>query len=300
MRTNDQEGIITLSKRRYDAQAGFSKIADAKESQEILEGTVTAVVKGGVTVICEGIRVFVPASHATLSRNESLEDLVGTQVKFRVIDIRRGRSVVGSIRSVLKEQKKAEQEAFWSSVEVGATYTGTVKSLTSYGAFVDLGGVDGMIHITELSWTRIKHPSEVVKEGDVVEVYVKDIDTEKHKISLGFKKAEDNPWEVIKTKYSVGDVVSVKIVSFATYGAFANVMPGIDGLIHISQIADRRIEKPQDVLKAGDVVDAKITDINYETKRVSLSIRALIEKEEVVEEVEDAATEDEIVATTEE
>ncbi len=296
MKTNDLEGIITLSKRRYDARAGFNKIVEAQENNEILEGKVTAVVKGGVTVACNGVRVFVPASHATLTRNESLEDLVGATVPFRVIDIRRGRSVVGSIRSVLKEQKKAAEEELWNTIEVGKVYQGTVKSLTSYGAFVDIGGVDGMIHITELSWVRIKHPSEVVNVGDVVEVYVKDMDKEKRRISLGFKKAEDNPWEILKTKYKVGDVVNVKVVNFAPYGAFANVIPGIDGLIHISQIADKHIEKPQDVLKVGDMVDAKITEINYETKRVSLSIRALLDP--VLDE-EPVVQQDEIVASTE-
>ena len=291
MKTNDVEGIITLSKRRYDAAAGMKEIMNAKDTEEILTGTVTAVVKGGLTVISNGVRVFVPASHATLTRKESLDDMVGNEVQFRVIDIRRGRSVVGSIRSVLREQIAAEQEKIWSTIEVGAKYTGVVKSLTSYGAFVDIGGVDGMIHITELSWSKIKHPSEVVNEGDTVEVYVKDIDTEKKKISLGFKRAEDNPWEILKTKYNEGDVAEVKIVSMTTYGAFANLIPGIDGLIHISQIADRRIEKPQDVLKIGDVVTVKITKIDFEAKRVSLSIRALIESETVAEEAPSAEEE---------
>lgn len=287
MKTNDVEGIITLSKRRYDAAAGFNKIVEAKENDAILDGTVTAVVKGGITLVSNGVRVFVPASHATLSRNDSLEALVGKEVQFRVLDIRRGRSVVGSIRSVLREKQKADQEKIWSTIAVGNKYTGVVKSLTSYGAFVDIGGVDGMVHITELSWTRIKHPSEVVKVGDTVEVYVKDLDMEKKKISLGFKRAEDNPWEILKTRYQEGDVAEVKVVSLTSYGAFANIIPGIDGLIHISQIADRRIEKPQDVLKVGDVVRAKITKIDYEAKRVSLSIRALIETEKI--EVEPAA-----------
>ncbi|MBQ2677129.1 MAG: bifunctional 4-hydroxy-3-methylbut-2-enyl diphosphate reductase/30S ribosomal protein S1 [Clostridia bacterium] len=299
MKTNDQEGIITLSKRRFDAAAGFNKIADAKETQEILEGTVTAVVKGGVTMVSNGVRVFVPASQATTSRSTELETLVGNTYPFRVIDIRRGRSVVGSIRSVLREQKKAAEEAIWSKIAVGETYEGTVKSLTSYGAFVDIGGVDGMIHITELAWTRIKHPSEVVNVGDVVSVYVKDVDTEKRKISLGYKKTEDNPWEILKTKFAAGDVADVKIVSLTTYGAFANLIDGIDGLIHISQIADRRIEKPQDVLKVGDVVKAKITEIDFDAKRVSLSIRALIEPEVKEEEVAPVVEDNAVMYSTE-
>ncbi len=287
MKTNDQEGIVTLSKKRFDSYAGIAKMEEAKENDEILEGKVTAVVKGGVTVVSNGVRVFVPASHATLRRGEDLNLLVGTDVKFKIIDIRRGRNVVGSIRVVLRDEQKKVQEELWEKLAVGDTYEGVVKSLTSYGAFVDIGGVDGMIHITELAWTRIKHPSEVVNVGDTVTVYIKDLDKENKKISLGFKKAEDNPWEIIKTKYQVGDTATVKIVSFASYGAFANVIPGIDGLIHISQIANKRIEKPQDVLKVGDEVEAKIISIDYDAKRVSLSIRALLPEEEVAPETEE-------------
>lgn len=290
MRTNDQEGIITLSKKRYDAYAGMAAMEEAKEKDEILEGKVTGVVKGGVTVVSNGIRVFIPASHATLRKGEDLEQLVGTTVSFKIIDIRRGRNVVGSIRVVLREEQKKAREALWEKLAVGDTYEGVVKSLTSYGAFVDIGGVDGMIHITELAWTKIKHPSEVVNVGDTVTVYIKDLDKENKKISLGFKKAEDNPWEIIKTKYKEGDTAKVKIVSFASYGAFANVIPGIDGLIHISQIANKRIEKPQDVLSIGDEVEAKIISIDYDAKRVSLSIRALLPEEAPVEETAEPET----------
>lgn len=288
MKTNDQEGIVTLSKKRFDSYAGIAKMEEAKENDEILEGTVNAVVKGGVTVVSNGVRVFIPASHATLRKDEDLNLLVGTTVSFKIIDIRRGRNVVGSIRVVLRDELKKQREELWEKIAVGDTYEGVVKSLTSYGAFVDIGGVDGMIHITELAWTRIKHPSEVVNVGDTVTVYIKDLDKENKKISLGFKKAEDNPWEILKSKYSDGDTAKVKIVSFASYGAFANVIPGIDGLIHISQIDNKRIEKPQDVLKVGDEVEAKIIGIDYDAKRVSLSIRALL-PEEVVEEVAEKA-----------
>ena len=283
MRTNDQEGTITLSKRRYDSIAGFDKVIAAKEAEEIIEGKITQVVKGGVVATYEGMRVFIPASRATLTRGESLEDLKDTVAKFRIIEIGRGRRIIGSIRSVLLEQKKELEAKFWESVEEGKTYMGVVKSLTNYGAFVDLGGVDGMVHISELSWSRIKHPSEVVNVGDTVEVFVKAVDLENKKISLGFKKAEDNPWVILENNYKVGDTVKVKIVNLASYGAFASVIPGIDGLIHISQIANRRIEKPADVLTVGEEVEAQIVEIDYEAKRVSLSIRALL-PEEVVEE----------------
>ena len=287
MRTNDQEGTVMLSKKRYDAIAGWDKVIAAKESGNVVTGTVSDVVKGGIVVFYEGTRVFIPASQATLSRNDSLEELKGTELSFRIIEIGQRRRVIGSAKAILREQRNEQQAEFWNSVAVGDRFTGTVKSITGYGAFVDLGAVDGMVHISELSWERIKHPSEVVKVGDTIEVYVKAIDSEKHKISLGYKKADENPWEIFKAKYAVGDVVNVKVVSMTAYGAFAKIIPGIDGLIHISQIADRRIEKPADELKIGQEVDAKIVDVDFDKKRVSLSIRALIEKEAPAETVEE-------------
>lgn len=278
MKTNDQEGTIMLSKKRIDAIKGWEDIAAAMDAEEILTGKVTEVVKGGVIVLYNGIRVFIPASQAVANRGDDLEALKGQDVQFRIIEVnRQRRRAVGSIRSVLREQRKAAQAKFWESVEEGQEFTGTVKSLTNFGAFVDLGGVDGMIHISELSWNRIKHPSEVVSVGDTVQVYVKSLDRENGKISLGYKKKEDNPWEILKNEYPVGTVCDATVVGMTTFGAFAKILPGIDGLIHISQIADRRIEKPQDVLKVGDVVKVKITDIDFDKKRVSLSIRALLE-----------------------
>ena len=283
MRTNDQEGTIMLSKKRLDAAKGWETVAAAEESQEILTGVVTEVIKGGVIAVTNGVRVFIPASQATASRSDSLEDLLKKEVKFRIIEVNRGRRrAVGSIRSVLKDERKVQAEKFWETAEEGKEYTGVVKSLTTYGAFVDLGGIDGMIHISELSWGRIKNPAEVLSVGDTVRVYIKGLDQEKGKISLGYKRAEDNPWEILKRDYPVGTVADVTIAGMTAFGAFARIIPGIDGLIHISQIADHRIEKPQDVLKVNDVVKAKITEIDFDKKRVSLSIRALLEPEEEV------------------
>ena len=283
MKTNDQEGTIMLSKRRVDAQKGWEELQEKVDSQEILTSKVTEAVKGGVIVIYNGVRVFIPASQATASRDEKLEDLVGQEVNFRLIEVsQRGRykRAIGSIRSVLKEQRAAQREEFWKNCEIGKRYTGVVKSLTSYGAFVDLGGVFGMIHISELSWTHIKHPSEVVNVGDTVEVYVKDINEETKKISLGFKNADDNPWAILKRDYPEGTVCKATIVGLTDFGAFANIIPGIDGLIHISQIANRRIDKPSDVLSVGETVDVKITLIDFDKKRVSLSMRALLPEDE--------------------
>ena len=294
MKINDQEGTAMLSKRRYDAIAGWDNIVAAKDSGEIVTGFVKEIIKGGVVAYSNNVRVFIPASQATASRNDSLEDLKGKEVSFRIIEIGRGRRAVGSIRSVLREQKKAAEDKIWESIAVGDRFTGTVKSLTSYGAFVDIGGVDGMVHVSELSWQRIKNPSEVVLVGDTVEVYVKAIDPEKRKISLGYKKDEDNPWVIFQNNYNVDDVVKVTIVSMTTYGAFARIIPGIDGLIHISQIANKHVAKPQDELTVGQEVEVKITAIDFEKKRVSLSIRALLEPE-VKEEEPAADAADEVV-----
>ena len=306
MKTNDAEGTIMLSKRRVDAQKGWEELKELAETNEVLTGKVASVVKGGVIVVYNDNRVFIPASQATASRDESLEELVGQEVQFRLIEVSqkgRMRRVVGSIRSVLREQRAAQRATFWETCEVGKHYTGVVKSLTSYGAFVDLGGVFGMIHISELSWTHIKNPSEVVAVGDKVEVYVKDINEETKKISLGYKDPDANPWEILRRDYPIDTVVDATIVGLTTFGAFANVIPGIDGLIHISQIANQRIEKPEDVLKVGDKVKAKIIAIDFDKKRVSLSIRALLPVEEPAaaagEEEVVASTEDEVVASTE-
>ncbi len=284
MRTNDQEGTIMLSKKRVDAKKGWDTIVAAGESGEVLEGVVTDVIKGGVLVASHGVKVFVPASHASLARMEDLTPLLRTTVRFKVLEINQARRrAVGSVREIARAERKEKEEAFFAQAEVGQKYTGTVRSLTSYGAFVDLGGVDGMIHVSELSWKRIKHPSEVVNVGDVVEVYIRDLDVEKRKISLGYRRAEDNPFEIFKSKYAVGDVVTAKIVGMTTFGAFAQILPGVDGLIHISQIANRRIEKPQDALKVGEEVQVKITAVDLESKRISLSIRALLEEAPAVE-----------------
>lgn len=288
MRTNDQEGTIMLSKKRLDAIKGWDEIIKANEEDTPVTGFVTDVVKGGVIAVANGVRVFIPASQATATRGEPLENLLKKEVTFKIIEVNKGRRrAVGSIRAILKEERQKLADKFWETAEIGKKYTGTVKSLTSYGAFVDIGGIDGMIHISELSWGRIKHPSEVVKVGDTVEVYIKDLDREKGKISLGYKNTEDNPWEILKRDYPEGTVTEATIVGMTDFGAFANILPGIDGLIHISQISTERIEKPQDVLKIGDKVTVKITKIDFDKKRISLSIRELLEDQKSEEATEE-------------
>ncbi len=276
---NDSEGIVMLSKKKVDALKGFDDIVKAKEEGTVLEGTVTSTVKGGVIVIYNGVRVFIPASQATMRRSDKLEELVKKNVRFKIIEVNEQKGkAVGSVRAVLSAEKDAARAKFWETVQVGDVFKGEVKSLTSYGAFVDLGGIDGMVHISELSWNRIKHPSEVVSVGDVLEVYVKDLDKEAGRISLGYKKDEDNPWVKFESEYSVGDDVKCKIVSITPFGAFARIIPGIDGLIHISQISDKRVTNVKDVLSVGDEVTARITEIDSEKKRISMSIKAILEE----------------------
>ena len=279
VRVNDQEGTVQLSRKKLDGMRVWDELQEAADNKTPVEAKITETNKGGLVANVKGVRVFIPASASGVARGGNLEELKGQTVKVRITEVnreRRGGRVVGSIRAVANEERKAAQEKVWSEIEVGKKYTGVVKSLTSYGAFVDIGGVDGMVHVSELSWRRIKNPAEVVKVGDVIDVYVIALDPEKRKISLGYKTAEMNPWNQFTAKYNVGDVAKVKVVKMMTFGAFAEIVPGVDGLIHISQIADRRIAKPEDVLTVGQEVDAKIIDIDAENKRISLSIRALL------------------------
>ena len=292
MKTNDNEGTMKLSKRLYDRRASWKNIVAAKENDEVLEAVVSEVVRGGVIVYPLGARVFIPASLTGLGKDEDLNQLLKQTVKFRLIDLdEQKKRVVGSVRAVLREERKAATEAFWADIAEGQEFTGTVKSLTNYGAFVDLGGVDGMVHISELSWKRIKHPSEIVNVGDTVKVYIKALDTEKRKISLGYKRVEDNPWEIFKRDYEVGSVVDATVVGLTTFGAFARIIDGVEGLIHISQIANRHIASPKEVLSIGDVVTVKITDVDYDKHRISLSIRVLLEPEVAEEAAEEAVEE---------
>ena len=293
VRVNDIEGTAMLSKKRLDAAKMWTEIEEAVDNGTVLEGVVTEENKGGVVVNVKGVRVFVPASQTDLPREAEMSQLLKKTVRLKITEVNKARKrVVGSIRRVAQAERRERTEAIWNEIEIGKKYHGVVKSLTSYGAFVDIGGIDGMVHVSELSWGRIHQPSEVLSVGDEVDVYVINFDKEKHKISLGYKDPDANPWAMFTSKYQVGSVASVTIVKLMPFGAFAEVLPGVDGLIHISQIANRRIGKPEDVLTVGDVVDAKITAIDEEKHKISLSIRALSEPapamvEEPVEEDDD-------------
>ena len=289
VRVNDQEGTCQLSKKKLDGIKVWDDMAAWCEEKATVEGVVTEENKGGLVASIKGIRVFIPASQSGIAKGGDMTGMVGKTVQLKITEVNRARRrVIGSIRAVSSESRKAAQEKLWNEIEVGAKYHGTVKSLTSYGAFVDIGGVDGMVHVSELSWNRIKNPAEVVSVGDEIDVYVISFDAEKRKISLGYKTNEMNPWNQFMTGYSVGDVVDAKIVKLMTFGAFAEIIPGVDGLIHISQIANKRIGKPEDVLTVGQDVQVKITDVDAEHKRISLSIRALLE-DAPAEEAEEVA-----------
>ena len=280
VRVNDQEGTVQLSKKKLDGLKIWDDMAAFAEEKATIEAVITEENKGGLVATYKGIRIFGPASQSGVAKGGDMAGQVGKTVQLKVTEVNRARRrVIGSIRAVSSESRKAAQEKIWAEIENGKKYHGTVKSLTSYGAFVDIGGVDGMVHVSELSWNHIKTPSEVVKVGDEIDVYVISFDPEKRKISLGYKTAEMNPWNQFMTGYSIGDVVDAKVVKLMTFGAFAEILPGVDGLIHISQIADRRIGKPEDVLSEGQDVKVKITDVDAENKRISLSIRALLEEQ---------------------
>ena len=307
VRVNDVEGTVMLSKKRLDAAKGWNDVEAAAEDGTVLEGVVTEENKGGIVVNVKGVRVFVPASQSGLPREAEMSQLMKQKVRVKITEVNRSRKrVVGSIRAVAQKERRERADAIWNEIEVGKKYHGTVKSMTSYGAFVDIGGIDGMVHVSEISWNRIKNPAEVFSVGDEVDVYVINFDKEKRKISLGYKDPAENPWAKFTAAYEVGATAEVKIVKLMPFGAFAEVMPGVDGLIHISQIANRRIGKPEEVLTVGDVVEAKITAIDNEKQKISLSIRALSEPApaeapaESVEAVEEAVEEEVVYEVSEE
>ena len=303
---SDRDGVAILSKKKVDSVKNIEKMVEYQKNNETVNAKVVEITKGGVVCEVESVRVFVPASMTGVKKDEDMNVLANTTQQIKIVEIKENKKVIGSIRAVIAEQKKAEyeqrqaekeqkrleKEAFFNSLEIGMEFEGPVKNVTNYGAFVDLGGVDGLVHKTELSWNKNVNPASVVKAGDVIKVYIKDIDTENKKISLGYKTEDSKPWNVFKAQYNVGDVVVVKIRNVETYGAFAEIIPGVDGLIHISQIADRKIESVASVLNKGDSVSALIKEIDDEKEKVSLSMRALLDDsaDEVAEEVNEDET----------
>ena len=292
IRVEDGKGIATVSKKRVDADNSWVIVKEAFDNKVDVEGKVISANKGGVVVSYANNSIFVPASQTGIARGGDMSVLVGTVQKVRLIEFNADKKrALGSIKAIKVEEQKAAEEAIWATLEVGNRYTGTVKNLTNYGAFVDIGGVDGMVHNSELSWKRIKHPSQVISVGQQIEVYIKELDTEKKRISLGYKTEDMDAWFKFTQEYKVGDIVPAKIVSLMPFGAFAEVVPDVDGLIHISRISTERINSPADVLKVGDVVDVKIVEIDNENRKLALSIRAILEAAKRAAEAEARAAE---------
>lgn len=293
IRVDDGKGIATVSKKRVDADNNWIVLKEAFEAGTILEGKVVAVNKGGVVVSVNSNSVFVPASQTGIAKGGDLSVLVGTVQKIKLLEFDEAKKrALGSIRVVLNEERRAREDAVWATLEVGQHFKGVVKNLTNYGAFVDIGGVDGMVHNSELSWKRIKHPSQVVSVGQEIDVYIKDLDTEKKRISLGYKTQDMDAWYHFTQQFHEGDIVPAKIVSIMPFGAFAEVYEDVDGLIHISRISSQRINSPADVLSVGQVVDVKITEIDNENRKLALSIRAVTEAAERAAAAEARAAED--------
>jgi 4-hydroxy-3-methylbut-2-enyl diphosphate reductase len=277
IRVSDIDGTATVSKKRADRDKNWHMVTEAKESGESIEGTVSEAVKGGVVIRLYGSRIFIPASQTTVPKDGDLSVLVGKTVKFKVTEIRPGgKGVIGSIRAAVREERKALEEEFWKNIEVGKYYDGTVRGLTEYGAFIDLGGVDGMLHKKEMSWRPIRRPADLLKLGDPIRVFVKSYDPEKRQITLGYRTEEMHPWNKFKAAYQVGDDIDVTVSNIMSYGAFAHITDEIDGLIHYSEIAAEPVENPADVLVPGQQVRVRIIKIDDDQHRVSLSIKALL------------------------
>ena len=276
IRVNDGEGNVLLSKKKVDSLKGYSDIEEAHESKATVKAKVVDVVNGGIIAIANGVRIFVPASQISDRYIKDLKEFIKSDINVRIIEFdRHKRKIVGSAKILLQEEKAIAANEFWGKVEIGSKYTGTVKSLTDFGAFVDIGGVDGLIHISELSWGKVNHPSEVLKIGDQVDVCILNFDHEKGRISLGYKKAQDNPWHNAEEKFAVGSVVKGKVVRLVPFGAFVELEPGVDALVHISQISSVRIAKPGDVLTVGQEIEAKVTELNTQDKKIGLSIKEI-------------------------
>ncbi len=279
---DDGEGNVLLSKKRVDAEKGWEDLEEIQDAGSLVETKVIEAVRGGVVTVTRGIRSFIPASQLSDRYVEDLKDFEGLSFNTKIIEIdRRKNKVILSRKVVLEEENKDKRDELFSKLEKGGRISGEVKRLTNFGAFVDIGGVDGLIHISELSWGRIKHPSEVVNIGDIVESEVLDFDKDKGRVSLGLKQTQEEPWLKAEEKYPIGSVVEGKVVRLVDFGAFVELELGLDGLVHISQISEEHVSKPSDKLEIGQIIKVKVLDLKVEDKRISLSIKAVDEEAEV-------------------
>jgi small subunit ribosomal protein S1 len=269
----DQDGRLILSKKRARFERAWRRIEAAAESGEPVEGTVIEVVKGGL-IIDLGVRGFLPASLVDIRRVQNLDEYLGQKIECKVIELNRSRNnVVLSRRAVLEEERKEARQQILDRLERGQVVEGTISNIVDFGAFVDLDGIDGLIHISELSWGHVNHPSEVLNIGDTVQVKVLDIDRERQRISLGLKQTQEDPWERVVRTYNVGDVLEGKVTKVVSFGAFVEIMEGVEGLVHISELAQHHVENPREVVEPGDEVKVKILEIDEERRRLSLSLK---------------------------
>ena len=292
VKINDGEGNVLLSKKKADSVKAWDTLKDAFKNETILEAKVDEVVKGGVVSYINGIRAFIPASQISASFVKDVKIFLGKTLKVKVIefDAKKNKVVLSAKEVELKERENKKQKVL-ASLKNGEKRSGVVRRLAKFGAFVDLGGVDGLIHNSDLSWERVNNPSDVVKVGDKVEVYVLDFDKDTGKIALSLKNVEEDPWNNVSSKFKVNDVVEGKVVKLLDFGAFVEILGGVEGLVHITEITDENIAKPSDVLKKGDKVKVKILEINEDNKRIALSIKDAENK--VAEEIEKYNDEDE-------
>ena len=276
LKLNDGTGNVLLSYKRVKQRAQKEKIKKIFDEKQVIEAKIEQASEKGLVATVNGARIFIPLSLSGVPRGEETATYVGKKVKFRITEYdSKTNKAIGSIRSVLDEEKKAKQDEFWSTCEVGKEYTGTVASISSYGAFVDLGVVQGLLHVSELSWDRNANVNDILSQGQEIKVSVIELDKENKRIKLGYGDKGPNPWNKAQEKYHVGDVVKVRIAKVMTFGAFAELEPGVEGLIHISQISEKKIAKPEEVLKQNQHVNAKIIGMNIEEQRIELSIREL-------------------------
>lgn len=290
IKVNDGEGNVLLSQRNLQIKKNWDKLVAAYEAGQYIEGVGKEVVKGGLIVNVEGVRTFVPASQLSERYVEKLDQFIGQPIRLKIIEVdRHKKRLVASRKAVIVEEAAAKTAKAWENIEEGKVVKGIVRRLTDFGAFVDLGGVDGLIHVTDLSWARVRHPSDIVKPNQEVEVLILSVDKEKERISLGLKQLAKKPWDLAPEKYPVGSIVEGKVVRIVPFGAFVELEPGLDGLVHISQVSPQRIGKVEEVLSIGDLILVKVLDVNPETKRISLSIREAYDYSSIMDEQDDSA-----------
>ena len=288
LKVNDGEGQVLLTYKRLAADRGNKRIEEAYENREVLTAKVAQVLEGGLSVVVEEVRIFIPASLVSDTYEKDLNKYAGQEIQFVISEYNpKRRRYIGDRKQLILEEKAEMQKKLFETIKIGDTVEGTVKNVTDFGAFIDLGGCDGLLHISEMSWGRVENPKKVFKVGDVVKVLIKDISGTKIALSLKFEDA--NPWKDAANKYAVGNVVTGKVARMTDFGAFIELEPGIDALLHVSQISKEHIEKPSDVLKTGEEVTAKVVDFNEADKKISLSIKAMFAPEPKEEKADEDA-----------